>query len=373
MGLSKFKIGVFGVVGALMVAFGAFGLGSATQTAQADFVALYNIPSLAIAQQDDDFRDSGDCSSVGTAVTTDSDPNPSLVTHTVITLGEGESTWFCLILTDNQGNGGTDDSADVTFDSNDVGRWTEAVCANNDNDGDYFEITGDECVSIEGLNTDELTVDCGEQTGTAELCSRNSTTPDTGGILVEYTCSDAFVQTTIVISISDPSQGNETRSFTIRCLAEVDEITITARPTTVEIVPARSNTSHSFIDVLLTDEDGNQVASGIEVDFTTTKCSIETEGVDNSSERTHASLHVLGLSTANPASYFAWEFSTPADEPVDLGIPTLTRQSDSADSFQTTTGTRASAILGCNPVDAPGATPGVATVTACVEVTGPDI
>jgi hypothetical protein len=371
--LSKFKIGIGGLVAALLVALGAFGLGASTQPAEADITGVF-LSIVPIANlQDESFTDGGSC-----------DDMPGAFPATNLTGGAALPGGFllviCVDLTIEQGNDGTD-SADVTFDSNDVGEFVAAVCANNDGDGDFFELdfpnADDECTSTEGIGTDELSVDCAEQQGTP-LCDAEPTDPGSsaaGGILVVWECSDEFAETTITITSADAEAPSpiDMVEFDVTCLGEVDELTITARPTTVEIVPARSNTSHSFIDVLLEDEDGNPVASGIEVDFTTTRCSIETSGVDTSNERTHASLHVLGLSTANPASYAAWEFSTPADEPVDLGIPTLTRQADSADSFQTTTGTRASAILGCNPVDAPGATPGVATVTACVEVTGPDI
>jgi hypothetical protein len=375
--LSKFKIGIGGLVAALLVAFGAFGLGATTQTAEADITAVF-LSLVPFEQlQSEDFTDAGSCSDMPLAfAVTDLTGNAALPGGVILAI--------CVDLDQDQGDDGTD-SADLTFDSNDVGEFLTAVCANTDGDGDWFEldfpfgINGeDECVSTEGIGTDELHVDCAEQPGTPP-CDNESITVgasnDPGGVLVLWECSDEFAETTITIVSSDAEAGspNDVVQFDVECLGEVDELTITARPTTVEIVPARSNTSHSFIDVLLEDEDGNPVASGIEVDFTTNRCSIETEGVDTSSERTAASLQVLGLSTANTASYVAWEFGNPADEPVDAGLPTLTRQSDSADSFQTTTGTRASAILGCNPVDAPGATPGVATVTACVEVTGPDI
>jgi hypothetical protein len=368
MGLSKFKIGIGGLVAALLVATGAFGLTASTQTAEADITAVFL--SIFPIPQDEDFTDAGSCSDM-----------PLSFAATDVTLAGGTLLAICVDLDQEQGDDGTD-SADLTFDSNDVGEFVSAVCANNDGDGDFFELdfpnADDECTSTEGIGTDELTVDCAEQQGTP-LCDNESLTVgasnDPGGVLVVWACSDEFAETTITITSSDAEAGspNDIVQFDVTCLGEVDELTITARPTTVEIVPARSNTSHSFIDVLLEDEDGNPVASGIEVDFTTTKCSIETAGVNTSGERTNASLHTLGLNTANPASFVEWEFSDEADEPVDTGIPTLTRQADSADSFQTTTGTRASAILGCNPVDAPGATPGVATVTACVEVTGPDI
>jgi hypothetical protein len=394
--LSKFKIGVFGLVAGLMVAFGAFGLGRAVPDAQADFVKLYKIPSLAIAQLDDDFRDFGNCggatgaSSVGP--TSGATPTSPALGGPVVNLGPGQSIWFCLVLDDGEGNAGTD-SADVTFDSNDVGKWTNAICANNDGDGDFFEVTGDECVSIEGLNTDELTVDCTEQLGTPSCSSDAIDGPDAGttadaelgGILVEYKCTDTFTTTTITISISDPDDGNETYSFTMRCFKEVASLTIEARPTTVEIVPARSNTSHSFVDVTLKDSLGNPANPDVEIDFTVDRCSIETAGVSDSlgsgvfvtnrTLRAEASVMTLALSTANPLSYFTWETSSYASAPVDSGLPTLTRQADStfAAFSQVTLDTKASAILGCNPVDAPGATPGVATITACAEIVGPDI
>jgi hypothetical protein len=365
--LSKFKIGIGGLVAALLVAFGAFGLGSATPTAEADITNVF-VSIFPFAEEDNTFTDGGSCDDMPGGVDVGSNTftgNGALAT--------GQQIAICVDLDADQGNDGTD-SADLTFDSDDYGEFNQAICANNDGDGDWFEFAGeDDCVSTEGIGTDELSVDCPEQTGDP-LCDTGGN--NAGGVIAVWECEDDPGVTTITIVSSDPDDvaGPSVFTFNVECLGEVDELVITARPTTVEIVPARSNTSHSFIDVQLLDENGDQAAPGVEVDFTTTRCSIETEGVDESDERLHASLHVLGLSTANPASYAAWEFSTPADEPVDAGIPTLTRQADSADAFDAgTSGTRASAILGCNPVDAPGATPGVATITACVEVTGPDI
>jgi hypothetical protein len=380
--LSKFKIGFFGLVGALLVAFGAFGLGSASQTAEADITDVYVTLFPFNLIQDEDFTDAGSCEDMPGGVSTDSGD--------IIPVEVGSILAICVDLTAEQGNDGTD-SADVTFDSNDVGEFIDAVCANQDGDSDWFELdapnSDDECVSTEGIGTDELIVDCSQQPGTPP-CD----TPPAGGILVTWACpdSDSLVFTTITITSSDaePNSPNDVVRFDVVCFAPVDELVITARPTTVEIVPSRSNTSHSFIDVTLNDDNDDPASPGIEVDFTTDRCSIETSGVNTPSERLVASLQTLGLSTANPASYAAWEFGDPADEPVDLGIPTTTRQADSVASFFTLTiggstadteaeilgaDTKASAILGCNPVDAPGATPGVATVTACVEISGPDL
>jgi hypothetical protein len=366
IGLSKYKIGMGGLVTALLVAFAAFGIGNAgVPTVGADIVDVYDIGSLESANDDEDFTDLGECAAPEDSVALDDGD--------AFVLGPDDVLWLCVVLDSEQGDSGTE-SADVTFDSDDTGIFTEAICSNGDGDGEFFE-AGDECVSVEGFGTDEMTVDCTEQLGDPP-CS-NDDDGQVGGIIVAYTCNGDTGQfeLTITSSSTDPTNANDVFTLDVTCRGDVARITISARPTTVEIVPARSNTSHSLITVTLFDENDDVPVSGVEVDFLVNRCSIETSGVDSESEYLTALSQVLALNTASPITYFNWETGSAASATVDSS-----RQADSTLSFDVDAlndgeveASVAAAVLGCNPVDAPGATPGVATVQACVEIPGTDI
>jgi hypothetical protein len=131
------------------------------------------------------------------------------------------------------------------------------------------------------------------------------------------------------------------------------------------------NVSHSLILLTLLDEDGNQAGPGSEVDFTVDRCSIETSGVDTAAELTAARSQTTGFRAFNgavPATAAAIEAHAASVSPVDSS-----RTADSTVSFVVGEDTFAAAILGCSPIDAPGATPGVATITAIIQVEGQDI
>jgi hypothetical protein len=199
----------------------------------------------------------------------------------------------------------------------------------------------------------------------------------------EQRWSDDFINALAIVDVTCNSAGN----FDITFAEEDDEensismnvicrgpasskSTIDCRPSpcSVEIIPAMGNISHSLISVVLLDSDGNQAGEGAEVDFTVDRCSIETGGVATAATYGAARTTFGAWNVNSPNSAVAIETSPSAVAAVDT-----TRQADTTKSFISTAGdvTYAAAVLGCNPDDAnPTATPGVATITAIIAVTG---
>jgi hypothetical protein len=188
-------------------------------------------------------------------------------------------------------------------------------------------------------------------------------------VIVDVTC---LVAGNFDISFADEDDSNDVISKHVVCLGEPSaDSTLTATPTSVEIVPALGNVSHSLILLTALDEEGEQAGPGHEVDFTTDRCSIETSGVDTAAEITAARSQSTGFRALNgavPATAAAVEAHAASVSPVDSS-----RTVDSTVTVQVGEDTFAAAILGCNPGDAPGATPGVATITAIIQVEGQDI
>jgi hypothetical protein len=395
-----------------MMAFAAFGSVSQVPVAQADIDDVWilddclggacvsistavpdrisnsvKLAEYGLAGSDLDFTDNGSCGDADNSYDVDdeevgSTSSVDIVVRQVSTSGNPRGVWICVDLDDDEGDDGTD-SADVTFDSDDVGTFTEAICGNNDDDGDNFELDDDECISTEGLNTDELIVDCSEQPG-EDPCDEGGS--DEGGILVYWQCPTTAVSTIITITSKDgeDNDGNA-RFFRVQCRGALGGITVTAAPTTVEIIPAPSNTSHSLIQVTATDSAGNPVLvfPSTDVDFATDRCAIEEGNVDNETELHLARGFVAALSTALPGTYSNWEAAANQDDPGSGTpfSPDTTGGSDNSsfydvDLAQGALGqagainrSMAAAILHCDPHSGiAGATPGVATVLVCAEV-----
>jgi hypothetical protein len=183
-------------------------------------------------------------------------------------------------------------------------------------------------------------------------------------LVVDVTCDTAGEFT---ISFSSDDEDDDSMSLDVICLSPPDDSSTIARtPDTVEIVPALGNVSHSLVTVTL-QEDGEQAGPGYEVDFTVDRCTIETGGVDTAAEYGAARTVFTGLNRNYYPSADAIEASPAATAAVDSS-----RQQDTTKGFFNTAGdtTVAAAILGCNPADTgpTPATPGVATITAVIEV-----
>lgn len=183
-------------------------------------------------------------------------------------------------------------------------------------------------------------------------------------VLVDVTCKEAG---NFEITFTDVDEDDDARSLDVVCLGAPDSSTTIARtPDSVEIVPALGNVSHSLITVTLL-ADGEQAGAGYEVDFTVDRCTIETSGVDTAEEYGAARTVFNALNRNSSPSAQAIEDSAAAKAAIDSS-----RQQDATVAFANTAGdaTVAAAILGCNPADtgATSATPGVATITAVIEV-----
>ena len=181
----------------------------------------------------------------------------------------------------------------------------------------------------------------------------------------EVTCIDPG---TYEITLADRSKPSSiTRTVTCQGVPS-EKSTMAFQPTGVEIVPSLGNVSHSFLLVTLVDDEGRAPQAEFDVDFTTDRCSVETSGVDTADEIVAASQLFAAYAPNVPGIAAAIEASDAAKATVDSSPA-----EDTTKSLTISNTSRAAAIFGCNPTDAPGATPGVATVTAVIEAEGPDI
>jgi hypothetical protein len=179
---------------------------------------------------------------------------------------------------------------------------------------------------------------------------------DDGVGFFDVTCNSAG---SFEISVFDSLESDNARSITVTCMAPG---TLTTLPAAVEIWPAPGNVSSSLIWV--------PAAPGVLVQFNTDRCAIETSAVDSAAEFAAAfalynALNVNVHATATAINTFA------ATAAVD-GSPL----SDTTTAFQTTAGAPtsavtsiAAAILRCDVVAAPGATPGTANVQVIIGAT----
>jgi hypothetical protein len=182
-------------------------------------------------------------------------------------------------------------------------------------------------------------------------------------VIVDVTCTQAG---NFDITFTNEDRTAEAISQSVRCLgAPSSNSTVTASPASIEIVPAVGNVSNSFINVNLLDSAGPQ-AGPADVDFITDRCSVETSSVDTVAEWNAIAPLFGAFNTSVPTTAAAIQAS-----PAGTTQPDSTRGQDSMVAVPITSGTtnstRAGAILMCDPQAAPGATPGVATVTVVID------
>jgi len=276
------------------------------------------------------------------------------------------------------------------------------TCDDKNANGQFGEITSDACLNTAGEGTAQLTIP-------ADVNNLDQ-------VIVPFTCVLNPLLTTLVMPITiQQNQGSFTFNVICKGQASGANTTLSATPNTVEIIPARSNTSHSLILLKILSANGTPIFPGTDVEFrvlptSTAKCSIETAGLGTGTSaitdifgnivRNVPSLGTLGdtpnvlsigsaivltsqLNTAAPGTFLTWEFSGPAQTPIDvLGgfAPFGTNAFDpSTDITKAVDGfdlngdgvpdnSLAAAVLSCNPLQAPGVTPGVANIQACVAV-----
>jgi hypothetical protein len=310
------KVGIVAVVAALLVALGAFGLGSPVQDASATVSKLRIVSEHGIDPAPGTTTSRIDCDAAlgarvpsGTAaLPTTPGANGALPVPTEVVATSG-SILICVNVTSPTlvpclpGSILVECLGKLTFDSNDYGSFDRAACGplgtGDDGDVRIAEWGDDECVSVAGSGTDILIVE---------------TNPVGGGgvnnisvVIIRFTCQSNAGNTTISATQSDSSGAVTLQSFLISCRGQAGGITVTAAPTTVEIIPAPSNTAHSLIQVTATDSAGNPIllVPGTEIDFITDRCGIEESGVDDASELAIARAATAALSTALPSTYIA--------------------------------------------------------------------
>lgn len=185
-------------------------------------------------------------------------------------------------------------------------------------------------------------------------------------VIVDVTCTTAG---NFEITFSDESEDDDAMTLPVVCRGAPDgDSTIAVQPSKVEIVPALGSVSHSLVTVTLLTDD-KQAAAGYEVDFTVDRCTIEVSGVDTAVEYAAARtlFNSYNLNVAQTGADI--ENSAAATAGLDSS-----RTQDTTVGFVNVAGdaTIAAAILGCSPADTGNtvASPGVATITAVIEVDG---
>jgi hypothetical protein len=245
----------------------------------------------------------------------------------------------------------------TTGQSRELAEAIEVVCEND------FVLDEDVCEEVvEEL--EEISATTGTNKISTDDCEEEDESFLDAAVIVDVTCNEAG---NFEITFTDEDEDDDALSFEVVCLGAPDSTSTIARtPDSVEIVPSMGNVSHSLITVTLL-ADGEQAGAGYEVDFTVDRCTIETSGVDTAAEYGAARTVFTALNRNYAPSADAIETSPAAVAAVDS-----TRQQDTTVAFANTAGdaTIAAAILGCNPADtgATPATPGVATITAVIEV-----
>jgi hypothetical protein len=128
----------------------------------------------------------------------------------------------------------------------------------------------DECTAYTGLNTPDVNIN--ETSWTDVDCSDNCTA------VVFFQCPAKAAFVTL-----DITQGMDSDTYihgTIRCYGEPDSVTVTAKPTKVEIVPAVGSVAHSEISIVASSNSLPIDPLDTEIDVSVPKCAIEA-GLDD--------------------------------------------------------------------------------------------
>jgi hypothetical protein len=180
----------------------------------------------------------------------------------------------------------------VSADSDDYGRFVEAICNNEDEDNDDFEVNDDQCSGLVGLNNDDVEIACGDQINDGEGDDENLSEcsdpeeeevpvpaeegDDDGDILLFWECEAEAGLTEITISQTDGlGDGTTVFSLWVFCAAQPDTIEVTASPTKVEIIPQIGSSAHSEITIELSADGLPTWWDDVEIDVSVPKCAIE--------------------------------------------------------------------------------------------------
>jgi hypothetical protein len=168
----------------------------------------------------------------------------------------------------------TEDAGSITADSDSFGTFTQALCNDNNNNGQDFEEPADACVNMVGLSTSQLII---PNTGNSFDHQPPALLPRMG-LAIAYKCPAITGTTHIVIG-----QGTSIFDFFMVCHGFLARTSIAATSTQLEILPQFGSTDHSLLRLDLFDANGGIVA-GYEVDWSVDRCGIETDAVDTVDE-----------------------------------------------------------------------------------------
>jgi hypothetical protein len=321
---------------AALALFAAFAFGNQVRTAEADVVDV----DLVIATF---LNDDTACDETGpfNIPANNSESNP-------LDIADDEILALCLEV-DSNATGSI-----ISADSNDHGQFIAAICGDEDDDGDDFEIPDDNCENVAGIGTDDIEIVCGAAAIVAPApaaidgfsdCDDNVDAPGVGDVMLAWICEeDEAAVTEILISQTGDLDAEIIQSLWVRCQVEPDTVTVTATPSTVEIVPAVGSSAHSRILITLSG-DGMPVSEDTEVDISVPKCAIE-------------------IGSNNPDS-------SPLTDSTDDGDNTATASDDEDNVSDVTSGPnagKASQLVAWFHADWNNCTPGDVVVTVTVEV-----
>lgn len=185
---------------------------------------------------------------------------------------------------------------------------------------------------------------------------------------IEVTCTEVgeyklsiFDQGVPDLPPFDDVPGGDSASITITCHGPVEAGKMSATPSPIEIVPAQGSVAHSLVTVEVEDADGNPV-DGAHVVFTTDRCAIESELAMAEYDEVKALFGAYNRLA--PITAIEIEESPAAED----GPDSATRQQEEVDTIDGIAAT----VLHCDPIHAPGVTPGPARITAVIERPGED-
>ena len=187
---------------------------------------------------------------------------------------------------------------------------------------------------------------------------------DDDSLTVDVTCDRAG---NFTLSFAPQGDSNEAISIEVTCRGIPASATLVPFPTTVESNPALGNISHSLLVLTIVDSAGNPVFPDNDVDWSTDRCTIRgAAGADYEGASGLSALFGAYKSSA-PATAAAIEGSLAGHGPPPFNT------SNSATFLNDPAGPPPIRSIGVAVLHCEGAAPGVANVTADIEIAGADI
>jgi hypothetical protein len=246
------------------------------------------------------------------------------------------------------------DTADEANFQSSAGKFVDSVLCGVTGDpiGSYTE-----CLAYTGLNTPDVNIN---EPSWADTEGGADCTDDCSAV-VFFQCPAKAAFVTI-----DITQGMDELTYihgTIRCYGEPDSVTVTAKPTKVEIVPAVGSVAHSEISIVASSNSLPIDPLDTEIDVSVPKCAIEA-GLDDPDTTP------LADSTFDKDEGYDWTLGTLADwNDIYYGD-----RGDVARSYENALHTQTTVDNIWFHADWNACTPGDVVVTVTVEVdNGPDI